>query len=143
MKLNALNTAHGLVPCTDADFEQKRNLKIGQVYSVEVKLLRNYEFHKLYFALINCAWEYLTEKQQKFCGNKKKFRKMLEMTAGYCETIYSIKKKEWVDIPLSISFEKLDEAGFRELYERVKDVLFLTFLKHITFEEFSKELANF
>ena len=143
MKLNALNTSHGLVPCTDDDFSQKLHLKVGQVYSVEIKLLRNYEFLKKYFALINCAWEHLTEKQQEFCKTKEKFRKMLEMTAGYCETIYSIKKKEWVDIPLSISFDKLDEAGFRELYERVKDVLFLTFLKHITFEEFSKELANF
>lgn len=143
MKLNVCNTPHGLVPCYDDDFDEKKKLKLGQHYSVEVKLLRNYEFHKKYFALINLAWEYLTEKQQDFFKTKDKFRKTIEMTAGYCEKIYSIDRKEWIEIPLSISFEKLDEAGFSELYERVKDVLFMTALKHVSFEEFQKNLANF
>lgn len=143
MKLNVYNTPHGLIPCYDEDFDEKKKLKIGAYYSVEVKLLRNYEFHKKYFALINLSWDYLTEKQQDFFKDKDKFRKTIEMTAGYCDTIYSIKRKEWIDVPLSISFEKLDNAGFSELYERVKDVLFLTALKHVSFEEFQKNLANF
>ena len=143
MKLNVCNTPHGLVPCYDCDFDEKKKLKLGQYYSVEVKLLRNYEFHKKYFALINLSWDYLTEKQQEFFKDKDKFRKTIEMTAGYCDTIYSIKRKEWIDVPLSISFDKLDEAGFSELYERVKDVLFMTALKHVSFEEFQKNLANF
>ena len=143
MKLNVYNTPHGLIPCYDEDFDEKKKLKIGAYYSVEVKLLRNYEFHKKYFALINLSWDYLTEKQQNFFKTKDKFRKTIEMTAGYCDTIYSIKRKEWIDVPLSISFEKLDNAGFSELYERVKDVLFLTALKHVSFEEFQKNLANF
>ena len=65
------------------------------------------------------------------------------MTAGYCKRAFSPTRQEFFDIPLSISFEKLDEAGFSTLYEKVKDVLFMTFLKNIPFDEFMKNLANF
>ena len=143
MKLNVYNTPHGLIPCYDEDFDEKKKLKIGAYYSVEVKLLRNYEFHKKYFALISLAWEYLTEKQQDFFKTKEKFRKTIEMAAGYSETIYSIARKEWIEMPLSIAFDKLDEAGFNDLYEKVKDVLFLTALKNISIEEFQKNLSSF
>ena len=143
MKLNVYNTPHGLIPCYDEDFDEKKKLKIGAYYSVEVKLLRNYEFHKKYFALINLAWEYLTEKQQDFFKTKEKFRKTIEMAAGFSEIIYSIARKEWIEMPLSIAFDKLDEAGFTDLYEKVKDVLFLTALKNISIEEFQKNLSSF
>ena len=56
----------GLVPINDASYDEKKKLKIGQVYEVTIKLVRNYDFHKKYFALINCAWEFMTEKQQAF-----------------------------------------------------------------------------
>ena len=65
------------------------------------------------------------------------------MAAGYSETIYSIARKEWIEMPLSIAFDKLDEAGFTDLYEKVKDVLFLTALKNISIEEFQKNLSSF
>jgi hypothetical protein len=59
MKLFLQNTTHGLIPCYDADYDEKKKLKAGKVYKVEIKLARNYDFHKKYFALINCAWEYI------------------------------------------------------------------------------------
>ena len=37
----------------------------------------------------------------------------------------------------------MDEDEFTQLYERVKDVLFKYFLKHISVEEFEKNLINF
>lgn len=55
MKLLLLNTAQGLKPCYDEDFEERKKLKIGQEYMADVKVPRNLEFHKKYFALIKCA----------------------------------------------------------------------------------------
>jgi hypothetical protein len=60
----------GLVPINDVSYDEKKKLKIGQVYEVIIKLVRNYEFHKKYFALINCAWEYLPEHKQEFFKTK-------------------------------------------------------------------------
>jgi len=77
MKIRLLNTARGLIPCYDDDFDEKKKLKIGEEYVAE------------------------------------------------------------------IAFDKMDEAEFSELYERVKDVLFEVFLKNISIEEFEANLMNF
>ncbi len=143
MKIYVKNTMSGLIPMTSEDYDLKKRLKIGEVYSVDIKLVRNYEFHKKYFALINCAWEFMTEKQQTFFKDIEKFRKTIEVAAGHCEPFYSHEKKEWFDIPKSIAFDKMDNSQFEELYQRVLDVLFLTALKTISREEFEKNLINF
>lgn len=144
MKLFCKNTAGGLVPMYDSDYEEKRKLKIGKVYQVEIRVARNYQFLKKYFALINCAWEYQSEQiQAAFHGNKEVFRKSLEVTAGFCERIFNCKLNSWVDVPKSVSFGAMSAEEFSDLYERVKDVLWAAFLKGITREEFEENLANF
>lgn len=144
MKLNLINTVNGLIPCQDEDYEKKRKLKIGRVYQFTCKLLRNYEFHKKYFALINCAWEYLTERQQEFFKNDIEiFRKSIEIAAGSCEIVYLIEKKEWGEIHKSIAFDKMDEAEFSELYSKVLDVILKYPLKSISPEEFLENIIHF
>lgn len=144
MELFCTNTARGLVPNYDADFEEKKKLKIGIVYKVKVTKARNYDFHKKYFALINCAWEYQNEGViNHFKNNVDLFRKAVEMSAGHCDKIYSIGRNEWIETPKSISFDKMDEIEFQDLYDRVKDVLFTVFLKKISEEEFMRNLVNF
>lgn len=144
MKFNVVNTMQGLVPAQDADFETKRKLRIGEVYQVSIKQLRNYEFHKKYFALINCAWEYQNERvQTHFKESVELFRKTVEVSAGHCDLVYSIERKEWVEVPKSIAFDKLKETDFQDLYERVKNVLFEIFLEHISAEVFESNLQFF
>ena len=144
MKLLLLNTSEGLKPCYDEDYEEKKKLRSGKVYQAEIKLARNVEFHRKYFKLINLSWEYQNENRQKhFKNNVNAFRKSVEMAAGHFDTEYSIARKEWVEVPKSIAFDKMDEVEFQELYDRVKDVLFTIFLKHISEEEFMRNLVNF
>lgn len=144
MDLYCTNTVRGLVPNYDADFEEKKKLRIGQVYKVKVTKARNYEFHQKYFALINCAWEYQNEGVQEFFKNNiNLFRKAVEVASGHCEQEYSITKNEWVEKSKSISFDKMDELEFQQLYDNVKVVLFSVFLKNISEDEFMKNLVNF
>lgn len=143
MKLFLLNTASGLKPCYDEDFDKKKMLRLGEVYKAEIKLARNLNFHRKYFALISCAWEYQNEETTKHFKTIECFRKTLEIAAGHCEPVYNLELQQWVEIPKSISFEKMDEAEFRDLYERVKDVLFNTFLKDISEYEFMNNLSSF
>jgi hypothetical protein len=143
MKIYLQNTPHGLVPVTDSDYDEKKKLKIGQIYSAEIKLPRNYDFHKKYFALLECSWRYLTEKQQEFIKSKECFRSTLQIAAGFSKVYYSITRKEWVEESKSIAFDSMTEEEFRDLYDRVKDVLFLTFLKNISQEDFEKNLKDF
>ncbi len=144
MKLLLLNTSEGLKPCYDEDYDNKKKLKLGVVYQVEIKKARNVEFHRKYFKLINLSWEYQNEGViNHFKNNVDLFRKTVEMSAGHCDTIYSIPRNEWIETPKSISFDKMDEIEFQDLYDRVKDVLFTVFLKKVSEEEFMRNLVNF
>lgn len=144
MELYLLNTASGLRPCYDSDYDEKRKLKLGKIYKAKITLARNIDFHRKYFALINCAWSYQNEKTTAhFKESVECFRKTVEIAAGHCDTAYSISRKEWIEIPKSIAFDKMDEAEFMDLYERVKDVLFSVFLRGISEYDFMRNLSNF
>ena len=143
MKFNAVNTIQGLVPANDDDYDIKKKLKIGAVYEISVREYRNYEFHKKYFALINCAWEYLSENQVDFFKTAYTFRKTMEVASGHAERVYSIEKREWQDVPKSIAFDKLSQSDFQDLYDRVKTTIFNTALRDIKEDDFMKALINF
>lgn len=144
MELYLKNTSHGLFPMTDDDYEAKSKLKIGDVYKVTIKKARNYELLKKYFALIKCSWEYLTDQQQAFFNNSKEsYRKTVEIAAGHFDLVYSIQRKEWVEQHKSIAFDKVDEFQFREIYDNSRRVIFDVFLRHVSQDEFEKNLIDF
>lgn len=144
MRIKLINTFNGLIPVDDRDYENKKKLKIGEIYVADIKLQRNYSFLKKYFSLIHTAWEYQNYRcTEHFHDDVDCFRKTVEVAAGWCEPCYSIERREWIEIPKSIAFDKMDELEFRDLYERVKDVLFKYFLKNVSPEEFERNLINY
>lgn len=143
MKLLVINTPRGLVPLGDDDYEEKKKLKLGQTYSVEVKVVRNVDFHRKYFALISYAWEFLTEQELIAFGSKEGFRKSVEIAAGHYEPQYDLRTQSYVHVPKSISFGKMDNAAFSDLYRRVKDVIFSIIGNRINEEEFERLLLDF
>lgn len=142
MKLSLLNTPHGLVPIDDDAFEAKQKLKIGQVYGADIKLDRNYKFHKKYFSLIRIAWEYLYEGEAKEFRTKEIFRKWCEIEAGHCDVI-KLEDGSFLRLPKSIAFDQMGEDEFSELYERVKDVIWAKIGNRVTRERFEQVLSNF
>ena len=143
MKLLVVNTLRGLVPMGDDDYEAKKKLKLGQTYSVEVKVVRNVDFHRKYFALIAYAWEFLTEQEIANFKTKENFRKYLEIAAGHCDVLFHPRLQEFVEIPRSISFRSMDNASFSDLYQRVKDVIFSIIGNRVTQDEFERLLIDF
>lgn len=144
MKINLTVTSDGFRCATDEDWSKKQTLKRGSVVSCTITEFRNYRFHRLYFAMINLSWEYLDESQRAFFkDNVDAFRKTVEVAAGHYEPVYSVARKTWLEVPKSIAFDKLDEASFHDLYERVKTVIFQTFIPNINKEQYEYELRNF
>ena len=144
MEIYCRNTASGLVPLYDSDFDEKRKLKIGKDYKCKITIPRNLNSHKKYFALINCAWEYLNEKQQNFYHNNiNYFRKSMEVLVGHSEPIYIISQNVWSEQAKSVSFDSMDETEFIELYNNVREALFQTFLKNISQDDFEQSFINF
>jgi len=145
MKLLLQNTAVGLVPLYESDFDEKKKLRAGQVYMAEIKVARNIQFHRKFWSMLNTAWALLPEKTQGGFRSLEGFRAYLLVAAGFYETYYSPRLKEFVEIPKSMSFASMDEAEFNDCYERVKDVIWsiLQTRINITQEVFEQYLSNY
>lgn len=143
MKLLVINTPRGLVPFGDDDYEEKKKLKVGEAYMVDVRIMRNVDFHRKYFAMISYAWEYLNEVEVERFKTKDNFRKYIEITAGHCDVIFHPRLQEFVEIPKSISFSSMDNAAFSDLYGRVKDVIFSIIGSRVSEEEFEHLLMDY
>ena len=116
MKITVRNTINGLVPLYSSDLDEKRKLKIGETYQVEVKRPRNYQFHKKFFALLNIGWEN-TDVEMPFDT----YRRLVTMRAGFYK-VYHTPKGELYE-PESIAFSNMDNDTFSEVYERVLSII--------------------
>ena len=143
MRLLVVNTPRGLVPFGDDDYEEKKKLKVGEAYMVDVRIMRNVDFHRKYFAMIAYAWEYLNEVEVERFKTKDNFRKYIEITAGHCDVIFHPRLQEFVEIPKSISFSSMDNAAFSDLYGRVKNVIFSIIGTRVSEEEFEHLLMDY
>ena len=144
MKIFVKNTSTGLIPMYDEDLDNKKKLKLDEVYKIDIVKARNIDFHRRYFSLINTGWEYLREEQQEFFHNSKEgFRKTAQIAAGYFNKIYSISRNEFIEESVSISFDKMDEFEFRELYGKVRDVILSLIEENVTESEFIMNLSKY
>jgi len=134
MKLFVRNTISGLVPLYPADFDEKRKLKLGQDYEVDIKNPRNVGFHRKFFALLNVGHEN-TPMEMPFDT----YRKYVVMKAGYFKT-YQTPRGVFYDAE-SIAFSSMAQDTFEEVYSRVMDVI----IKDIgsTSEEMERQILSF
>lgn len=108
-----------LIPCYNSDAEalKKSKLKEGEIYEVEIKKKRNYEFHKKYFALLNLCYD--NQKQYELFDD---LRDYLTVKSGYVRKV--VHKNGYEEYkPISISFSSMDETEFNELYQKTITVI--------------------
>lgn len=134
MKLLCRNTIQGLIPLYPSDFDEKRKLKLGQDYQVEVTNPRNVGFHRKFFAMLNVGHEN-TSLDMPF----ETYRKYMTVKAGFF-TAYQTPKGIYYD-PDSISFSSMSQDEFEEVYSRVLDKVIEDI--GIDKEDIEKQLINF
>lgn len=134
MKLLLTNTLHGLVPLYGSDFDEKRKLRLGEIYEADIKHPRNYEFLKKFMALINVGVQ-----NSSLDMPFETYRKYMTIKAGYYNA-YQTPKGLFYEAH-SISFASMTEGEFQELYSRVLDKI----IEDIgcTSEEIEKALIGF
>jgi len=134
MKLLLQNTLHGLIPLYNSDYEEKKKLKLGEIYEADIKHPRNYEFLKKFMALINVG-----------VSNSKMdlpfdvYRKIMVMRAGYFIAYQTDKGTHYE--PESISFASMNETKFQEVYSRVLNKIIADL--GCSTEEIERQLINF
>ena len=138
MKILVEKTLQGYIPAFGSDHEvrKKDKHKIGEKYWIEIKQSRNYLYHKKYFAMLKMAFN----NQEKY-QNEEHFRKLAQMKAGYYEEIKT--DKGIVYMPISISYDSLDNIAFGELYNKVHEVLWNDYFSHLSNEDLQNEMLNF
>lgn len=118
MKLYAeINLQNKIVPLYDSDYEVLKKLRKNTPLAFEIKQERNYKFLKKFFALLNLVYE-----NQEMYTDIEDLRSDLTIEAGYYVLRYNIHGEE-IKKAKSISFAKMEEAEFSELYNKIIDVI--------------------
>ncbi|MFA5772743.1 MAG: DUF1367 family protein [Thermoplasmata archaeon] len=117
MKLLLRNTEQGLLPEYPSDLDEKKKLKLGVLYSVEIRRERNPLFHRKFMALCKLGCENSKNVEMPFDA----YRKYVTMKAGYFKT-YKTPKGVMVE-PESIAFANMDEDKFNEVYNKVLNII--------------------
>lgn len=144
MEIHLVRTSTGLRPYTDDDYEELKKIKVGSIVKANIVRPRNVKFHRKFFALIRAAWDCLTEQQRINLRSIDTFREELLITSGFSEPLYDLNGQKFLERAKSISFAKMDEPAFNEVYSRCLDtILTILMANGITEDEFNNILQNY
>lgn len=127
MQVNLTKTLTGLIPADEETNTWFQKLKLGQVVHADFKKVRNYCFLKKYFALLNVGYDNwspgeVDSKHGVVTKNFSQFRSDVQILSGFYETWVRLDGSVRI-VPKSISFSKMAEEEFTELYSKSIDVL--------------------
>lgn len=131
MKLHLKKIDNYLIPDDQESGAYLFQMKNGSVIAADVKKPRNYKFHKKYFSLLDYAFDCWEPEPIEYKGvviekNSKKFRKDIQIMAGYFDVVVGL-RGEVQYVSKSISFGSMEPEDFEKLYSSVINVI----LKHI------------
>ena len=127
--------ARTLMPASDHDAELLQHIKIGQPTRLTFKRVRNYEFHKKFFALLNLAYDYWIPDEGNQVGEKNfdQFREDIIILCGFYRQSVRLDGSTRVTAK-SISFANMSEDEFEKLYGKAIDVIIRRVLTNYTGE---------
>jgi len=131
-----------LVPASEQDAELLKHIKLGQPTKLKFTRVRNYLFHKKYFALLNLAFEYWEPPKGDMPTNLNadpeknfdRFRKDVAILAGFYDATYRLNGDVRLEAK-SIAFSAMSEKKFEVLYSKTIDVVLKHILKAYTGEQ--------
>lgn len=97
-------------------------IKAGGFVMCEVKKQRNPRFHRKLFALVKLVYDNLPEKLAERFENQRQFLDALKIAVGVTRPVPMANGKI-VQVPDSISFEKMDDLEFTEFYNKCVDLI--------------------
>ena len=120
-ELNIIIRPDGLLePSLEEDWETAHRLGHGNVLVMKYTVVRDPVNHRRFFAMHKIAYD--NRPANDLAQDRRGFRKMIEMTAGYRTAVQTF-KGETIYIPKSIKYENLEEPEFQELKKACGDVI--------------------
>lgn len=126
----------GLVPATADAAEMLAKIGVGKAVNAKVTQPRNGKFHRKFFAMIDVAysnheWPELETRFGKVKCSRDLFRQYVTVKAGHYEAALT-PHGEVRCVPKSISFGKMDQSEFDQLYSDALDVILREYLTNWT-----------
>ena len=117
MKIYAqITNDNKIVPCNDFDYDNFRKIPKNKILTFEIKKERNLLFHRKFFVLVNLLFD-----NQESYKNIEDFRHDLLISSGFYEERNNFLTGEIILKAKSISFAKMDNLEFQEVYKKVID----------------------
>lgn len=131
-----IKTPNGLQPANDEQFELMKRVGLGNVIEVSWKEVRNYEYHKKFFAMLNIGFDAFEPPETQFKGkpvmkNFDRFRKDCIIQAGYYDVVANLNGEVRAEAH-SIKFGRMKQEDFEKLYNAVANVLLIKVLRNYT-----------
>jgi len=135
-ELLLMKTPQGLIPTDEEQSELMKRVKVGKVIKVKWSEVRNYDFHKKFFAMLNLGFDAFEPPEQTFRGmrvekNFDRFRKDCVIQAGYYDVAVNLNGDVKAEAH-SISFGRMSQEEFEKVYNAVANVLLLKVLRNYT-----------
>ena len=127
MEVILTKTRAGLIPNDPQSNEWFNKLKLGADVHGDFRQYRNAAFHRKYFALLNVAFDHwhpgeVDSKHGKPEKNFDAFRRDLAILSGFYEVVIRLDGSTRIEAK-SISFAKMDQEQFQQLYDKTITVL--------------------
>lgn len=136
MKLQVIKTLSGLKLAYNSDYENFKKIPLHEVFEIEYKKKRNIKFHRMFFGLLNLAFE-----NQSLFTNLDDMRYCLLLEAGISEEKVNPITNEIFKVPKSLNFASMDEIEFNLVYTSVKD--YICKWLSVTSEQVTEEIEQY
>lgn len=118
---------HHLQPASEGDAVLLTKIKTGETVKLKLTRVRNVQFHRKFFALLNFGFDYWQPEPMEIEGivaekNFERFRKDVIVLAGFYEPNYRLNGDVRFEAK-SISFGSMSEDEFEKLYSACVDVI--------------------
>lgn len=124
------------MPASDEDIEKAKRFKVGAGIRADIAQIRNYRFHKKFFAMLNLGFDAWEPPEAEFRGmpvqkSFERFRKDCIIAAGFFDPVANIKGEVRPEAH-SISFANMDDEAFERVYSAVANVILTRILTRYT-----------
>jgi hypothetical protein len=129
-------------PAYPEDQEAFKRIAIGDPIRVKWSKPRNYMNHKRFFAMLKCTVQNLPESIPDRYQNQEFLRMEVLIGIGHIEIRESLGGKIFA-VPKSMSFDKMGEDEFNEIYSLASNYILKHFLPGLDEQTFNENLKLF
>ena len=136
-KLIFMCTDHYALEPIDPDGRKYvKRIQPGNLVTVDVRMPRNYKLFNKYWAFCSFVLFHTSKFQ-----SVTQVSDFIKIGVGHCHRVETRSRVE--NLPLSISWAKMDDLEFEKFWNRVCDFVMAEFMPHVTQPELEAQLAEF